>query len=294
VHQVLPDGADREQHGDRRRALIGGPVADHDDLRPAARGPLGRATEGGERGPQPVNALGHVPDRVERDRGEAGHVAERGHLVLEQHRMLEPQHPGVGRPLQQRRAPAPEVHPERHHHRLAQRIDRRVGHLGEPLPEVGVRALRHRRQGRERRIVAHAPDRIGARCRPSARAPAADPRTHSRRPAAGRPAPRLRASGAPARDRAPGSPCTAPPTSRRDGGSRPARLASRFRTTSPDAVSTTSTSPGPTFPHSTTSRGSRSTSPTSEPATTSPSRGPCSGRAGDRCGPPRPRRSRRR
>ena len=77
--------------------------------------------------------------------------------------MLEPQHPGVTGALEERRAAAPEVHPQRHHHRLAQRIDRWIGDLREALLEIGVETLRERRERRDRRVVAHAPDRVGPR-----------------------------------------------------------------------------------------------------------------------------------
>ena len=100
--------------------------------------------------------------RVERHGREAGHVPERRHLLGQQHGVLEPEHAGVARTFEQRRAAAAQVHPERHHHRLAQRVDRRVGHLRESLAEVGVQTLRHRRERRDRSVVAHAPDRIGA------------------------------------------------------------------------------------------------------------------------------------
>ena len=129
---------------------------------PAARRPLGGAAERGERRPEPVGAAGRVPHRVERHGREPRDVPERGHLLGQQHRVLQTEHPGVARPLEQRRAAAAEVHAERHHHRLAQRIDRRVGHLREALPEVRVEALRHRRERRDRRVVAHAPHRVGA------------------------------------------------------------------------------------------------------------------------------------
>ncbi len=52
------------------------------------------------------------------------------------------------------------MHAQRHHHGLAQRVDRRIGDLGEPLAEIGVHALRRAGQGRNGRVVAHAPHRI--------------------------------------------------------------------------------------------------------------------------------------
>ena len=261
VHQVLPHRADREEHGDGRVPLVRGPVADDDDACTPSRRPLGRPAERGERGPQPFDPLAHVPHRVEGDRGETRHVAQRGHLVVQQDRVLEAEHPGVGGPLQQRGAAAAQVHPEGHDHGLPQRVDRRVGHLGEALAEVGVDALGHRREGRDRCVVAHAPDRDRRRSRPSAPARCGGLPRRSRRRAPVAPARRPRARAAPARGRAPGSPCSGRPSGRR-GAARRSR-AWRRGSGSPraGAVSTTSTSPGPTLPHSTTSRGSRSTTP---------------------------------
>jgi hypothetical protein len=55
------------------------------------------------------------------------------------------------------------MHPKRHHHRLPQRINGRVGHLGEALTEEGIQPNRNARERRHRRIVTHAPDRIDSR-----------------------------------------------------------------------------------------------------------------------------------
>jgi hypothetical protein len=102
VHQMLPHGADREQHRDRGVTLVGRPVADDDDARAPPGRPLGRAAERGERGPEAVGSLRYVPDRIEGHGGEPGDVPECGHLVVQQDRVLQPQHAGVARPLQQR------------------------------------------------------------------------------------------------------------------------------------------------------------------------------------------------
>src|SRR2546430_14695794 len=49
------------------------------------------------------------------------------------------------------------MHPQRHHERLAQRIDRGVRDLGEPLAQIRVEARRYARERRDRRVVPHAP-----------------------------------------------------------------------------------------------------------------------------------------
>ena len=56
--------------------------------------------------------------------------------------------------------PRPDERDEAHHQLLADRIDRRVGHLREVLLEIGVEQLRLVRQRRDRRVVAHRADRF--------------------------------------------------------------------------------------------------------------------------------------
>ena len=131
-----------------------------------------------QRRPEPLGPVGGLPDRVEGHRREAGDVVQCRHLLGQEDRVLDAEHAGVAGPLEQRRAPPPEVHPERHHHRLAERVDRRVGDLGEPLAEVAV-APGGLGERRDRRVVAHAPHRVDAG-RPSARARGGDPRNRSR------------------------------------------------------------------------------------------------------------------
>ncbi len=63
----------------------------------------------------------------------------------------------LGRLGQQVALAADEAH-ERHHELLAQRVNRRVGHLGEELLEVREEQLRPAREHRERRVVAHRAD----------------------------------------------------------------------------------------------------------------------------------------
>ena len=56
--------------------------------------------------------------------------------------------------------PRPDEGHERHHQLLADRVDRRVGDLGEVLLEIGVEELRLVGQRRDRRVVAHRADRF--------------------------------------------------------------------------------------------------------------------------------------
>ena len=56
--------------------------------------------------------------------------------------------------------PRPDERDEAHHQLLADRVDRRVGHLREVLLEIGVEQLRLLRQSRDRRVGAHRADRL--------------------------------------------------------------------------------------------------------------------------------------
>ena len=54
--------------------------------------------------------------------------------------------------------PRPDDRNQAHHQFFADRVDRRVGYLGEVLLEIGEQQLRPVRQGRDRRVVAHGAD----------------------------------------------------------------------------------------------------------------------------------------
>ena len=80
----------------------------------------------------------------------------------------------------------PDHRDQRHHQLLADRIDRRVGDLGEVLLEIVVEQLGLLREHRDRRVGAHRADRIVAGCSPSARGRTAGLPGCSRRPAGDR------------------------------------------------------------------------------------------------------------
>ncbi len=88
------------------------------------------------------------------------HVLERGELLVRQNRMRHPQPVGVllGRfeqvPLRA------DVALQRHDHFFADRIDRRIGDLGEELLEVVVEHPRLVGEARQARVVAHRADRV--------------------------------------------------------------------------------------------------------------------------------------
>ncbi len=97
---------------------------------------------------------------------EGGGAAQLLHVLEGEDRLrhLEAHHRlgGIGR---QQVGARPDERDERHHQLLADRVDRRVGHLREELAEIRIQRLRAARQHRERRVVAHRADRLLARDR---------------------------------------------------------------------------------------------------------------------------------
>ena len=65
--------------------------------------------------------------------------------------------------LLQQIALRPEVHGQRHHELLANRVDRGIGHLGEQLAEIRREELWPRGEHRQRRVVPHGAGRFLAR-----------------------------------------------------------------------------------------------------------------------------------
>ena len=164
LDETLVHRSDREQHRDRRARLVGIAVADYED-----RG-ASTTTHRGHRIPSELfqRALQlrgpgrGLPHRAERRDLRAAGAPQRGHLLRQQHRALDAQQRTAPGSLREQGAAAAEVHHQRHHQLFAERIDGRVGDLGEALAHVRVKALRHPRQRRDGRVVAHAPDRIAA------------------------------------------------------------------------------------------------------------------------------------
>ena len=157
AEQVLVHRADRERHRQRRALAVGRAIADHENLRALLDGPAGRAAQGVERGAQRLGAARRLPRRVQRHRLRADQAPQRRHLILEQHRVLVPYQPQARGAIGEQRAATPQMHAQGHHERLAQRIDRGVRDLREPLAQVRVEARRYARERRDRRVVPHAP-----------------------------------------------------------------------------------------------------------------------------------------
>ena len=159
--QVVVDRADGEQRrhvaragADRREA-----VAEDDDFRAVADRGGGLTADALHRlaeSPRSAGDLvgGRDPGRAQPQLGQRRHLGvvddRRGQLHLARV-------PGL---RGQEVAARAELDRERHDQLLAQRIDRRVGHLGEALGEVVVEHVRLGGEDRQRRVVAHREARL--------------------------------------------------------------------------------------------------------------------------------------
>ncbi len=99
------------------------------------------------------------PERIAHQRGDRAHLRQIG---VGQDRLRHLQPVMRSRVMSEQIRPRPDHRDQRHHQRLADRIDRRIGDLGEVLLEVVVQQLRLARQHGERRVGAHRADRIVA------------------------------------------------------------------------------------------------------------------------------------
>ena len=168
AHQVLVDGRQREQRGNGDLRGADRTVADDQDVLAAldrvhrARRTATPAWLPHPRGPrrrvgdvQRVAAELALRDRV--DVAQLGHVGEVQHRLahFQPHRrvdLVDVEQVGLG---------ADEGH-QRHHDRLADRVDRRVGHLREQLLEVVVERLVLVGEHGQRAVVAHGADALFA------------------------------------------------------------------------------------------------------------------------------------
>ena len=160
----------RQRGRDRDLLAVHPPVAEDQDVVAAAdRVDRARAqrrqrrldaleTPGERIGDVELEAL-ELRARVGLDVAQPRHVGE----IEDRLRHLEPHRRIDGVDVEQVRLGTDEGH-QRHHDRLADRIDRRVGDLREQLLEIVVERLALARQHRQRRVVAHRADRLLAGC----------------------------------------------------------------------------------------------------------------------------------
>jgi hypothetical protein len=164
AHQVLVDRRQGQQRGDRELGRADIAVADDQDVVATLDRVDGLGAQGSQLGLDaflaPADGIGDVDGRaLELALGLGFDVAQLGHVLevkdgladLEPHRrvdLVDVEQVGLG---------ADEGH-QRHHDRLADRVDRRVGHLGEQLLEVVVERLVLGREHGQRAVVAHRAD----------------------------------------------------------------------------------------------------------------------------------------
>ena len=157
-------GRQRQQRGDRHLVGVDGAVAQDQDVVAPLDGVDRLGTQRSQLGfdafAGPGQRVGHVEHvAAELALRVRGNIAQLGHIGKVQHRLADFK--------TQRRVDLIDVEQigfgadeavEAHHDRLANRVDRRIGHLGEQLLEVVVQRFVFVGQHRQRAVVAHRPD----------------------------------------------------------------------------------------------------------------------------------------
>ena len=163
-HEVVVHRRGAQQRRDGDAVVVDRAVAEHQDVVAFLTGPFGLGANRLERRTHALGAVrrgigqvqGDRPERVVRD------LADRADLLqvpVGQHRLAD-----LETPLRRRVVDAQQVGAradegqERHHQLLADRVDRRVGDLGEDLLEIRIEQLGARRQRRYRGVGAHRAD----------------------------------------------------------------------------------------------------------------------------------------
>ncbi len=164
--QMVMDRGAGEQRGDRNAVRAGIAVGQDDDVDAVAQRLFGLIAQEVDRSRQTLGAEVGVPGGVEGARLEVGvaHLGDRADLLqilVGEDRLvrLEALNRRHALEIEQVRA-RPDDRYEAHDELLADRIDRRVRHLGKVLLEVGEQELRPVGQRRDRRVVAHRADRF--------------------------------------------------------------------------------------------------------------------------------------
>ena len=161
--QVLVHRPHRQQRRDvggggidaARGAIHQHPVGEHQDLAAAAQGRLGLVAEALQRLLQAGGALQHRQQGGEFGGGQPL-LGQGLQLGFVEQGSAQVQHRGGGGIGPQRRAPPAQVHLQAHHQLLPERVNRRVGYLGEALFEIVVQQVGLVGEHRQRDVIAHA------------------------------------------------------------------------------------------------------------------------------------------
>ena len=160
--EVLVHGAERQHRRDRDP--VGAERAVGDDDQVGAPGDRGArlARDPVERGLEALAPVGERPGRVEGRRAQRGvrRAGDSLELLVVQHRVAQHELDCVLGALGEHVALGADPRLEAHHDRLAHRVDRRVGDLGEALLEVAEQRGLALRERREREVVAHRAGRL--------------------------------------------------------------------------------------------------------------------------------------
>ena len=166
--QVMMHRRAGEQRRDLDAVGAGAAVGQDDDVDAFAHRGLGLAAERVDGDRHAGGAGFGRPGGVERQRlemrfGDLGDRADLLQIGVGENRLMHLQALGVRQALEVEQVrPRPDDRDQTHDQLLADRVDRRVGHLGEVLLEIGEQELRLLRQRRNRRVIAHRADRLFA------------------------------------------------------------------------------------------------------------------------------------
>ncbi len=157
---VVMHSTDSQRRVDRQLALLDSPVAQHDQRLAFTHGGLGL---GGDiaHGLAKRRAFSDVEvNDVAREAGTLVQVHDGAPLGRRDHRRAENRAIGVIGSLFKDVALGTQAGFQRHDDGFTQRVDRRIGHLGELLTEVVIDRTHATGQHRHRRVVAHGTDRF--------------------------------------------------------------------------------------------------------------------------------------
>ena len=162
LQQVMMDGAAGEQGGHGNPVGPGRPVGECDEAAAVVDRLLGLPAEPVEGTAEAFGTLGARPGGVERAAGEAGvaRIRQGRELPVAQDRVRQADPPAVFRRRLEQVALRADRALERHDDFLADRVDRRIRHLGEELLEEVVDRAVLIGEERERRVVTHRADGI--------------------------------------------------------------------------------------------------------------------------------------
>jgi hypothetical protein len=163
-YKMVVNGGDGEQRRDRGAARAELAVGQDDDVHPFGDRLARLAADTVDRLAHPGRSLGDRPGDVDRARrvDVMVDVAQRLELAVEQDRLVEQELVGVLGGLFEHVALVAQARRQAHHDFLADRVDRRVCHLREQLLEVGEQRRRLVGEDRQRDVVAHRADGLGA------------------------------------------------------------------------------------------------------------------------------------